>query len=65
MFSETNVDRLGGGRSILLNYEDTVCGFPAQHTRGKRNYTEAAAGLSTKPETNSAQRAATSSFSGP
>ena len=34
-------------------------------THGKRDYTEARAGLSTKAETNSAQRAATCSRSGP
>ena len=76
-FRETNVDRLGGERSILLSYGDKyavvrqacclVCILLlcAATDSGKRNYTEARAGLSTKAETNSAQRAAICSRSGP
>ena len=56
--------RLGGERSILLSYGDRYAVVP-RVWRGKGNYTEAVVRLSTKSETNSAQRAATSSFSGP
>ena len=58
--------RLGGERSILLSYGDRYAFFAAAvNARGKRNYTEATLWLSTKVETNSAQRAATASRSGP
>ena len=56
---ECTSSALGGGRSILLSYGNKYAVVRRIRARGKRNYTEAAGGLSTSEETNAAQRAAT------